>query len=57
MGSVETSLFKGVHYEIVVKTEHREFIIHTTDNVELYQEVGIRFYPEDIHVMYTMDAY
>ena len=57
VGSVETSLFKGVHYEIVVKTEHREFIIHTTDNVELYQEVGIRFYPEDIHVMYTMDAY
>ncbi|MDV7680328.1 spermidine/putrescine ABC transporter ATP-binding protein [Erysipelothrix rhusiopathiae] len=56
-GVVESILFKGVHYEIVVKTEHRDFIIHTTDNSEEGKEVGIHFFPEDIHVMYTMESY
>ena len=56
-GLVDSSLFKGVHYEIVVKTEHRDYIIHTTDNVDLGTEVGISFHPEDIHVMYTMETY
>lgn len=56
-GLVDSSLFKGVHYEIVVKTLHRDFIVHTTTNVELDVEVGIDFNPEDIHVMYTMESY
>ena len=56
-GLVDSSLFKGVHYEIVVKTLHRDFIIHTTVNVDLDVEVGIKFNPEDIHVMYTMESY
>ncbi|AGN24787.1 ABC transporter ATP-binding protein [Erysipelothrix rhusiopathiae] len=56
-GVVESILFKGVHYEIVVKTEHRDFIIHTTDNSEEGKEAGIHFFPEDIHVMYTMESY
>ncbi len=57
VGIVDSSLFKGVHYEIVVKTLQRDFIVHTTDNVELNVEVGIMFYPEDIHVMETLETY
>ncbi|WP_159637323.1 spermidine/putrescine ABC transporter ATP-binding protein [Erysipelothrix anatis] len=56
-GVVDSILFKGVHYEIVVKTDNREFIIHTTDISEVGKEVGIHFFPEDIHVMYTMESY
>ncbi|WZU01461.1 TOBE domain-containing protein [Erysipelothrix sp. D19-032] len=56
-GIVDSILFKGVHYEIVVKTDNREFIIHTTDISEVGKEVGIHFFPEDIHVMYTMESY
>lgn len=56
-GRVVSSLFKGVHYEIVVETAHRNYIIHTTDNVSLNHEVGLFFHPEDIHVMWKMGAY
>lgn len=56
-GKVESSLFKGVHYEIIVKTQYRDLMIHTTDNVELGEEVGLHFFPEDIHIMSRMDAY
>ncbi len=56
-GVVDSVLFKGVHYEILVKTEHREFKIHTTDFSEEGKEVGIQFFPEDIHVMDVLEAY
>ncbi len=54
-GRVESIVFKGVHYEIVVKTEHRNYLIHTTDYHEPGLEVGLSFGPDDIHVMYRMD--
>lgn len=56
-GVVKSSLFKGVHYEIIVETDYRNFMIHTTDNVEIDAEVGLHFFPEDLHVMSRMDAY
>ncbi len=56
-GKVISSLFKGVHYEIIVETSYRQYIIHTTDNVSISQEVGLSFYPEDIHVMSKIGAY
>lgn len=56
-GVVDSILFKGVHYEIVVSTSARDFIVHTTDFVEEGKEVGIHFFPEDIHVMQTMESY
>lgn len=56
-GKVISSIFKGVHYEIVVKTQHREYIIHSTDNVQLNEEVGLFLNPEDIHVMSQMGSY
>lgn len=57
IGIVDSVLFKGVHYEIVVKTLERELIVHTTDYTEEGTRVGIHFFPEDIHVMSKLEAY
>lgn len=53
-GKVKSIVFKGVHYEIIVETKHREYMIHTTDFYEVGLKVGLKFDPEDIHVMYKM---
>ena len=56
-GTIKSTIFKGVHFEVVVETPYREWIIHTTDKVELDKEVGLHFFPEDIHIMYKMGSY
>lgn len=56
-GVIKSSLFKGVHFEVVVETPYREWIIHTTDKVEVDKEVGLHFFPEDIHIMHKMGTY
>ena len=38
-------------YPITFSTTGREFKIHTTDYTEEGQEVGLTFFPEDVHVM------
>ncbi len=53
-GTVESVVFKGVHYEIMVKTDLRKFMIHTTDFYDVGLAVGLTFGPEDIHVMWKM---
>ncbi|CAM11470.1 ABC-type spermidine/putrescine transport systems, ATPase component [Candidatus Phytoplasma australiense] len=50
-GVVESVVFKGVHWEIDVKTAKRTYTIQTTDHVKMDKEVDITFNPEDIHVM------
>jgi len=56
-GVVKSITFKGVHYEIEVETDEYTFIVHTTDNSEVGKEVGLHFFPEDIHVMSKLRAY
>ncbi len=41
-------------YKVTFWTTGREFKIHTTDFVEEGKEVGLTFFPEDIHVMEKM---
>ena len=41
-------------YKITFSTPGREFKIHTTDYSEVGQEVGLTYFPEDIHVMSRM---
>lgn len=41
-------------YKVTFSTTGREFKIHTTDYVEEGKEVGLTFFPEDIHVMEKM---
>ncbi len=54
-GTVKSIVFRGVHHEIVVETEFRDYLIHTTDYFEPGLSVGLTFGPDDIHVMYRMD--
>lgn len=54
-GVIKSIIFKGVHYEIVVETKEREYLIHTTDFFEVGRKVGLKFGPDDIHVMYKME--
>ena len=50
--SVVSDLLKeGKVYKITFSTTGREFKIHTTDYTEVGKEVGLNFFPEDIHVM------
>lgn len=53
-GTVSSIVFKGVHYEIMVDTKYRSYMIHTTDYHEPGLAVGLKFGPEDIHVMWKM---
>ena len=46
-------IVEGV-YHISFSTTGRELKIHTTDYVEEGKEVGLTFFPEDIHVMGKM---
>ena len=41
-------------YPVTFSTQGREFKVHTTDINEEGKEVGLTFYPEDIHVMSKM---
>ncbi len=50
-GIVDSIAFKGVYYEIDVKTKFRTYTIHTTDFHAIDTKVGIIFGPEDIHIM------
>ena len=50
-GTVTSIIFKGVHYEITVKTDSFEFIIHSTKSAQVNSYVGLDIYPEDIHIM------
>lgn len=56
-GAVRNITFKGVHYEILIETERRTYKVQTTDYAEVGREVGLKFGPEDIHVMCRMGAY
>ena len=38
-------------YKVTFSTTGREFKLHTTDYTEVGEEVGLTFFPEDIHVM------
>ena len=57
VGTVRNITFKGVHYEIMVETEKRTYMVQTTDYAEPGRKVGLSFGPEDIHVMWKMGVY
>ena len=51
-GTVTSSIFKGVHYEMMVQTpEGYEFMVQDYHCFEAGQEVGLLVKPFDIHVM------
>lgn len=50
-GTVESCLFKGVHYEIIVDVDGFKYKAHSTLDKQEGQKVGINIIPENIHVM------
>lgn len=50
-GRVESVIFKGVHYEIVVNVNNYKWLVHTTKYQQPGDEVGLSIYPHDIHIM------
>ena len=54
-GLVESVIFKGVHYEIMVRAYSDLWKIHSTKAPEVGSVVGIDFTPEDIHIMRKME--
>ena len=50
-GVVETSIFKGVHYEMTVRCGGYEFLVQDYHHFEVGVEVGLLVKPFDIHIM------
>ena len=51
VGVVETSIFKGVHYEMTVLCGGYEFLLQDYQHFEVGAEVGLLVKPFDIHIM------
>jgi len=50
-GRVTSLLFKGVHYEMEVMANGREWLVHSTDLSPVGREVGIKVDPYNIQIM------
>ena len=54
-GLVQSVIFKGVHYEMLVEAYDFSWIVHSTQAAEVGSAVGIKFGPSDIHIMRKME--
>lgn len=50
-GEIVRVTFKGIHYEIEVKSNDMYFLVQTTKYFENGQKVYLLIYPNDIHIM------
>jgi spermidine/putrescine transport system ATP-binding protein len=50
-GVVRSVVFKGVHYEMLIESDHFEWTVQSTDRVAEGTAVGLSFEPDEIHVM------
>ena len=51
IGHVNSSIFKGVHYELLVDIEGKEYIVHTYEDVKTDEKVGLSVDPYEICLM------
>ena len=59
-GTVVSSVFKGVHYEITVEIGKFEIVIQSTSTAPVGSEIGMKIEPDGIHLMevvYTVNRY
>lgn len=50
-GIVDSVVFKGVHYEIVVISGKYEIVVQSTKKAEVKEQVGLVIEPDGIHIM------
>ncbi|MBE6592210.1 MAG: ABC transporter ATP-binding protein [Ruminococcaceae bacterium] len=53
-GVVESSLFKGVHYEMTVNVGGAIWLIHSTVSATVGDTIGMRVAPDNVHIMEKM---
>ncbi len=51
VGKVTSSIFKGVHYEMLVVADGYEFVAQNYKHYEVGQTVGMSVAPDNIHIM------
>ena len=51
IGTVRSSIFKGVHYELVVDLCGMEFVVHTYEDIQPNRSVGLSVDPYEICLM------
>ncbi|MEB3011714.1 spermidine/putrescine ABC transporter ATP-binding protein [Parvimonas sp. D2] len=51
VGIVKSEIFKGVHYELLVKVGEVEYMVHSTITKPIDSKVGLRVTPDNIHIM------
>ncbi len=54
IGTVQSVLFKGVHYEMMIDTGETVFKVHSTVMQPQGSHVGLNIVPYNIHIMRTM---
>lgn len=54
-GIVESTVFKGVHFENIVDFGEESFMVHTTQQHDPGARIGLSVIPEYIHIMHKMD--
>ena len=50
-GEVPSCIFKGVHYEMMVKENERDWMIHSTIMADIGSNIGMNIGPDLIHIM------
>lgn len=56
-GQVESVLFKGVHYEMLISSCGINWVVHSTLMEPIGTRVGLKIDPTDIHIMRKVDKY
>lgn len=51
IGVLDSSVFKGVHYELCVLVDGKELVLHTYETAPLGSKIGLSVDPYEIHVM------
>lgn len=51
VGTIDSIVFKGAHYELEVFTENIYLLVHTTKFFEKNTEIGLSFTANDLHIM------
>ena len=54
-GVVEDVIFKGVHFEMHVDCDGREWLIHSTQACRQGEAIGMDIGPNEIHIMARME--
>lgn len=55
-GVVESVIFRGVHWEMLVRTDYHQWLVHSTDLSAVGTHIGLSIDPDAIHVMHRSEV-